>query len=275
MNLLLVTYEPQPSGQTAHLLSLVRGLAPRGCRLTVVLPASLAAGIAALRGQPGVEVLPLPMGKIAWPPRSALTLVRLIRRRRFDLVHVHSQEAGLVARPLTRLAGIRALVYTPQTIDIRQARWQRLYQAVERTLARMTSAIIAVNEADRRRLVDWGLPAQKVATIPNGIDLPAFSRRPDPAALRTELGLDPRRPLVMQVGRLSAQKDPLAFVEGAAQIARRRPEAQFALVGDGPLRPAAASRSKPGSRRIADAISREAPGLIWSSASVARSSATF
>jgi len=152
MNLLLVTYEPQPSGQTAHLLSLVRGLAPRGCRLTVVLPASLAAGIAALRGQPGVEVLPLPMGKIAWPPRSALTLVRLIRRRRFDLVHVHSQEAGLVARPLTRLAGIRALVYTPQTIDIRQARWQRLYQAVERTLARMTSAIIAVNEADRRRL---------------------------------------------------------------------------------------------------------------------------
>jgi glycosyltransferase involved in cell wall biosynthesis len=46
----------------------------------------------------------------------------------------------------------------------------------------------------------------------------------------------------MQVARLSAQKDPLAFVEGAALVVRERPDAQFALVGEGPLRDAVAAR---------------------------------
>jgi glycosyltransferase involved in cell wall biosynthesis len=40
----------------------------------------------------------------------------------------------------------------------------------------------------------------------------------------------------MQMGRLRAQKNPLAFVEGAAEVARQCPDAQFTLVGDGPLR---------------------------------------
>jgi glycosyltransferase involved in cell wall biosynthesis len=41
---------------------------------------------------------------------------------------------------------------------------------------------------------------------------------------------------------LSAQKDPLAFVEGAGRVVRQRPDAQFALVGEGPLRDAVAAR---------------------------------
>jgi glycosyltransferase involved in cell wall biosynthesis len=46
----------------------------------------------------------------------------------------------------------------------------------------------------------------------------------------------------MQMARLSAQKDPLAFVEGAARVVRKCPEAQFALVGEGPLREEVAAR---------------------------------
>jgi glycosyltransferase involved in cell wall biosynthesis len=45
------------------------------------------------------------------------------------------------------------------------------------------------------------------------------------------------------VTRLSPQKDPLGFVETAARIAQRRPDARFAVVGDGPLRPAAEQRA--------------------------------
>jgi glycosyltransferase involved in cell wall biosynthesis len=38
------------------------------------------------------------------------------------------------------------------------------------------------------------------------------------------------------MGRLREQKNPLAFVEGAARVARDRPDVQFVLLGDGPLR---------------------------------------
>jgi glycosyltransferase involved in cell wall biosynthesis len=46
----------------------------------------------------------------------------------------------------------------------------------------------------------------------------------------------------MQVGRLSAQKNPLALVEGAARVRQERPDARFVLIGEGSLREAVAAR---------------------------------
>lgn len=241
MRILLVYYEPQPSGQTTHVLSLARGLDPRRYDLTVVLPERLASAAAAFE-QTGVRVTPLPVRKVLWRPRALTGLGSLVQEWKPDVVHVHSQEAGLVARPIARLAGARAILYTPQTIDIRRARWQGLYARLERALARLTDTIISVNEADRQRLIQWGIPSNKVVTVPNGIDLAGFDELRDIAELRRALGVDPARPLVLQAGRLSAQKDPLAFVEGAARVLRDHPHAQFAILGDGPLRDAVATR---------------------------------
>lgn len=234
IRVLLVYYEPIPAGQTTHVLALARRLDRRRFEPVVVLPDNLERPIAAFRDA-GVDVVPLPLRKVRWRPAAIRSFVRLVRRGAFHVVHVHSQEAGLVARPLARWAGARNVVYTPQVIDIRRRRWQWLYVAVERVLARLTDRLISVSELDRQRLIHWGIPAQKIVTIPNGIDLGAFDDLPGPLQVRRELGVDPGRPLVMQVGRLSAQKDPLAFVEGAALALRARSDAQFALVGEGPL----------------------------------------
>lgn len=241
LKVLLVLYEPQPSGQTTHVLSLAEGLDRGQFELTVVLPEHLEQSIVALQGT-GAEVVPLGLHKLGWAPPAVAALTRLVRRHDFDITHVHSQEAGLTTRPLVRLAGARRVLYTPQTLDIRRARYRWLYILVERTLARITDVVISVNNADRERLIQWGLPPGKVVTIPNGVDLAQFGEAIDTIAGRQALGLDAHRPLVMQVGRLSAQKDPLAFVEGAARVAQRCPDAQFALVGDGPLRSAVVAR---------------------------------
>ena len=238
---MLIYYEPAPSGQTTHVLSLARSLRDRGHQITVVLPARLGSSVAAFRGL-DVEVVPLSLGKVMWSPQAIVAVIRLIRRRGVDLVHIHSQEAGLLGRIVARVAGARGIVYTPQTIDIRRARWHGLYVLLERALARVTDAIVSVNRLDRERLIEWGIPPTKVVTIPNGIDLSAFRGSIDVEGLRRSLGLDANRPLVMQVGRLSAQKDPLAFVEGARRVMQARPDVQFALIGEGPLQEAVASR---------------------------------
>jgi glycosyltransferase involved in cell wall biosynthesis len=240
MKILLVYYEPMPAGQTTHVLSLARTLDRRQYRVTVALPANLQRSIAAFR-QTGVKVVPLPLRKIVWSPQALVSLARLIRREDFDVVHVHSQEAGLLGRVVARMAGGRSAVYTPQTIDIRRARLHWLYVLIEHVLARATDVIVSVNEADRKRMIRWGIPPHKIVNIPNGIDLGAFKGPVHSGSLRRALGLDENRPLVMQVARLSAQKDPLAFVEGAAHVVQERPDAQFALVGEGPLRDAVAA----------------------------------
>lgn len=234
MQVLLIYYEPVPAGQTTHVLALASGLDRSKFCPTIVLPTALQPSIAAFQ-RVGVRVVPLPLRKLMWPLQAVAALARLIRQEGFDIVHVHSQEAGLLARVVARMAGARRIIYTPQTIDIRQVRWHWLYVLVERALAHLTDTVISVSEFDRERLIGWGLAPYKVVTIPNGIDPNAFETPADVGRLRQELGVDEERPLVMQVGGLRAQKAPLAFVEGASRVARECPNVQFVLIGEGPL----------------------------------------
>ena len=234
MRILLIYYEPRPSGQTRHVLSLVQGLNRRHS-LTVVLPQTLESCIAAFE-QAGARAIALPLGKVAWSPMTLAQLGRLIRGEAIEIVHVHSQEAGIPGRIVARLSGAGCVVYTPQTIDIRRRNWFWLYVWLERALAHLTDAIVSVNESDRARLAQWGIPPRKVVTIPNGVDLGEFEKPVQRQDLCCRWGLDADRPLVLQIGRLNAQKDPMVLVKGAARLLQSRPEVQFALVGEGPLR---------------------------------------
>jgi len=241
LKVLLVYYEPRPSGQTTHVLSLIKGLDRNRYQLIVALPAQLHPSLEGLN-QMDVQVVPLPMRKLLWSPSAIVQLARLIRQEAVDLVHIHSQEAGVMGRLVAWAAGARSILYTPQVVDIRQRHWHRLYRGLEWILARLTRVIVSVNQADRDRLLRWGIPASKVVTIPNGIDLAPFDNPVDPLNVRQRLGLDGSKPLVMQVGRLSEQKDPLTFVEGAAHVVQALPQTQFVLIGEGPLEAAVAAR---------------------------------
>jgi glycosyltransferase involved in cell wall biosynthesis len=231
---LLVYFEPQASGQTTHVLSLVNGLNKEKYAITVVLPSHLLRSISAFR-QTGVTVIPLPMSKFLWHPDSIVSFVHLIREQEFDIVHVHSQEAGLIVRIFARAAGAKKIIYTPQCTSIRHSNWLWLYRSIEKILSFITDKIISVSEIDRIRIIQWGIPVSKVITVNNGIDLGLTNDPVDVPAWKEMLDLDGQDPIVMQVGRLTYQKDPLSFIEGAAQVIGKIPKAQFLLVGEGPL----------------------------------------
>ncbi len=226
IRLLYVYYEPNPSGQTEHILTLVQRLDRKRFEITVVLP-DLLESQAVRFAETGAQVVLLPIRKLFWQPAAFSGLWRIIRQGKYDIVHVHSQEAGMVARLLARLAGAKGLFYTPHTINIRRRGLQTIYRLVERLLARLTDRIISVNEADRQSMITRGIPADKVVTVYNGVDLDNFT---DPI-----LTTDSPSPVVMQVGRLSEQKAPLDFIEGARRVLQKRPDVRFVLVGDGPL----------------------------------------
>jgi glycosyltransferase involved in cell wall biosynthesis len=232
---LLVYFEPQSSGQTTHVLSLAGGLNKDKYEITVVLPKHLQNNIDAFN-QTGVTTVPLTMGKIFWNPKSMISLMNLIRRQGIDIVHVHSQEAGLLVRIIARLAGAKTIIYTPQCTNIRNDRWFWFYRLIEKYLSFITDTIISVNGADRLRIIEWGIPSSKVVTIKNGIGLSLFMESIDAEEMKRKMGLDEKQPVVMQVGRLNNQKDPLTFMNGASRVADEHPEVQFVLVGDGPLK---------------------------------------
>jgi glycosyltransferase involved in cell wall biosynthesis len=75
----------------------------------------------------------------------------------------------------------------------------------------------------------YAAPTDACVVIHNGVDLDRFAP--------VERSRDrQRRPLILGVGRLVPQKDFELFLEAAALLVRRNPDAGFAIVGDGPLR---------------------------------------
>lgn len=233
LRVLYLYYEPSPSGQTEHVLSLVQGLDRTRFEAAVILPDLLASQVQRFEAA-GIRVCVLPIRKLVWPISAVTGLIAEIRRWKPDLVHIHSQEAGMTGRVLTRIAGGMPIFYTPQTIDIRRKHWQNLYRFGERLLAKITRCILSVNESDRRRLIQNGIPDEKIVTVYNGVDLNRFDRH-SPAPAEAAALKQPGRALVMQVGRMSEQKAPFDFIEGARLVLREAPDTRFVLLGDGHL----------------------------------------
>lgn len=156
------------------------------------------------------------------------SLRRLVFATGAHVVHGHSSIGGALARVAT--AGTRVpVVYTPNGLATGRAAL-----AVEHLLGRRSRALIAVSDSEadlvrRLRLVD----ERRLHVVRNGIEL----EPPPPLdpTLRHRLGLDPATPLVGTVARLVPQKAPALFVQTCAAVAEAQPEAQFVLIGAGPL----------------------------------------
>lgn len=224
--------EALEGGTARHLADLVRHA--EGVRHHVVVPAERSAGVTDRDAVPamaaaGAVVHHLPMSRTPWAPGNAgaaAGLVRLRGRVRPDVVHAHSSIGGALARLLPRRAPI---VYTPHALTDGRA-----YLTLERLLGRRTDRVVAVSPSEGELIVHLGLaPRARVEVIPNGIDLEP--QAPDGRDLRALLGVPPDVPLLGTVARLIPQKAPAWFVGACAELARRRPDAHFVLIGSGPL----------------------------------------
>jgi len=193
------------------------------------------AGALRARLTPGVEVVAL--GKRPGQDVGAfLRLIGLLRRLRPAVVHTRNW-AAFDAIPAARLAGVRVLVHgehgrEASDPDGRNRRRNR----IRRLLAPLVSHFITVSRDLERWLVeDVRLPARKVTTIVNGVDLARFGQG-DRRGARAQLGLPPDATIVGTVGRLDPVKDHAGLLRAFAGLGTAHPDALLLIAGDGPCR---------------------------------------
>jgi colanic acid biosynthesis glycosyl transferase WcaI len=105
----------------------------------------------------------------------------------------------------------------------------RAAEGLERWLYARATAVTAVTEGIRSRLVDVkGVPARKVLFLPNGVDLDDFRPTNPDRAVRARHDL-PKGPLVLYTGNHGYAQALDTVVEAAVLV----PEVTVALVGDG------------------------------------------
>ena len=114
--------------------------------------------------------------------------------------------------------------------------FHRVRRLFFRTLLGRVSAVVAVAEEVRRETVEmFGLPPERVVTIPGGRDPAAIRPVRGGPAVREELGIAPDAPVLLWLGAFTWEKDPLAALELVERVRRRRPDATLLMSGDGPL----------------------------------------
>ncbi len=199
-------------------------------------------------------VRPLLVGSLRRNPgrhdlAALLSLIRIIRRERPQIVHTHAAKGGTLGRvaaiaafPLRRRRPILIHTYHGHSLTgYFSARTAAFYRAIEWLLGRVSDRLIAVSEEVRDELVQLGVaPATKFEVIPLGFDLSAFSpaaadRARARAALRAELGIAADATVVTLVARLV----PIKRVDRFLRVARALhdiPGVRFLIVGDGELR---------------------------------------
>jgi glycosyltransferase involved in cell wall biosynthesis len=171
--------------------------------------------------------------------RALWSLIRVMRRERFDVVHTHTPKAGLLGQLAARLSGVPVVVNTLHGFyfhdEMRKAP-RRFYIWMERIAARCSDTILSQNEEDMVTAISERIAnPDLIKWLGNGIDIRRFDRRrlSDQAleALRKEIGLQPDSPVVGFVGRLVAEKGILDLLEAAKKVLTIIPNAHFLIVG--------------------------------------------
>ncbi len=167
-------------------------------------------------------------------PAVLWRLHALVRRLRPDVIHTHLFTGNAWGRAAGWLAGTRRIVASEHSVDLWKNRIRRL---VDRLLALPTYRLIAKSEAiaDFYKTVVH-IPAWKVVTIRNGIDLSLYGNGIDGRAVRACIGVPQNALLVGTIGRLSPEKGQDVLVEALRMLKRNVPDMRGIMAGDGPSR---------------------------------------
>jgi starch synthase len=180
-----------------------------------------------------------------------------------DIAHSHTWYANMAGHLAKILHGVPHVV-TAHSLEPRRP-WKaeqlgggyRLSSWVERTSYEHADAVIAVSAGMRRDVLECypALDPARVHVVHNGIDTDFY--HPDPArdAVRAA-GVDPDRPSVVFVGRITRQKGLGHLVAAAHRIDR---DAQIVLCAGAPDTPEIAEETE---KAVAE-LSASRPGVVW------------
>lgn len=168
------------------------------------------------------------------------SLVEFIKSNKFDIVHTNLVRADIIGRQAAKKAGVPVIVTTEHGIHTWQVRGKLVEYIVKylyKRTAEFTDCIIAVSDYVKERLIEAGIPPEKIVRIYNGIDIQEFApvSEEERREFRRYLSEDESYHIVGGVGNLVSLKGHSYFIRAIPQILEKHPKTLFVIVGEGPL----------------------------------------
>jgi starch synthase len=180
-----------------------------------------------------------------------------------DVVHSHTWYANGAGHVAKLLHGIPHVVTAHSLEPLRPWKAEQLgggYRVsswIEKTAFEAADAVIAVSDGMRRDILRSypALDEAKVQVVYNGIDLEQWKPLVDLDVVRA-LGIDPDRPSVVFVGRITRQKGLPYLLRAAAALP---PEVQLVLCAGAPDTPGILAEVTAG----VEALQQTRTGVVW------------
>lgn len=194
----------------------------------------------------GLSLVPPDLAEVLadLPPvllEEILNLAGAFIERRPEVVHawqdgssIKCAIAGLIAGVPTIVLGSRNVA--PDNFEYVQDYMQPAYRAIAR---HPRIKMLNNSQAGADSYANWlSIEPSRFVVLRNGVDLAALRHVGELAA--TDYlqghGLDPTKPVVGSVFRFWPEKRPMLWLQAMDAVARRRPDVQFLLVGEGVMR---------------------------------------
>jgi glycosyltransferase involved in cell wall biosynthesis len=176
------------------------------------------------------------LGKSKFDPTTLPALLRVIRQKKVDILHLHGYGATTFGRIAAGLRRIPTILH--EHANLTDTPWfQKVADAI---LEPETDIALAVSESTAEFVIKARqLPPDKVKVVYLGVPMEEFSRRrsgEELASARAELGVSPDDVLIGSVTRLHDSKGNEYLVDAAKLVLEQRPQARFIVFGEGPLR---------------------------------------
>ncbi len=180
-----------------------------------------------------------------------------------DLVHSHTWYANMAGHLASLLHGVPHVVSAHSLEPMRPWKAEQLgggYAVsswAERTAYEGAAGVVAVSGAMRDDVLRSypSIDPDRVHVVHNGIDTASWSPTSDPDRVR-ELGVDPDRPSVIFVGRITRQKGLPLFLRAAAALP---PEVQLVLCAGAPDTPEISAEVT----GLVRGLAGERDGVVW------------
>jgi len=210
------------------------------------------------RDLPGLEIVrtrPTPwradyevgssLHKLAFDIFLAWTGLKVVLRRRFDIVHAHTHEGAFIGYFLSRIQRVPLLLdfqgsMTSEMVDHRflnpEGPWYRWARLLELRIDQFADVIVTSSQLGALLLErDFNCSARRVHPLPDCVDLdflqPDVLDPEEVVVRRAALGIPPDRPVVAYLGLLTDYQGAPLLVQAAQILKQREVNAHFLIMG--------------------------------------------
>jgi len=172
--------------------------------------------------------------------KTLLTLLRLFKKEKPDIVHTHTSKAGILGRLAAWITRVPIIIHTPHG-HVFWGHFRKIFSAIffiiEKIMEPMTDRFIALTKGEKKDYLKLALTRkEKIKTIHSGVDVGRFMDiRINVLDKKSMFGIPPDAIVVGTVGWLLPIKGPMVLLKAMEGVWKHYPDIKLVYVGKGEL----------------------------------------